>query len=195
MPFCPRCDAEMDVGETACPQCGRRLDEQTAYHADYQPQELLDLGLSPALVEFVFLEPKPKPFASQCEPRDAGWACHIPDDVTAAFPLWSCNADVIAVWVRGGRREFVRLLHDDPEPVPLAKTEEGLLARLFVRLIEREDWTNRKACLRRLRQAAARVGFRALDSLVAWHDQYGAAADFQHRLGQFIRTLDVPGGA
>jgi hypothetical protein len=195
MPFCPRCDAEMDAEERACPQCGGSLDDQPAYRAEYHCQELFDLGLSPELVAFVLLEPKPKPFASQCEPRDAGWACHIPDDVSAAYPLWSYNADVIAVWVRGGKREFVRLFHDDPEPAPLAMTEQGLLARLFVRLIEREDWKNRKACLRRLRQAAARVGFRALDSLVAWHDQYGAAADFQHRLDQFIRTLDDQGGA
>jgi len=190
MCLCPRCGAEMDADETACPRCGRRLDEQTAYRAAYDPQDLLNLGLSPTLVEFIFLEPKPKLFASQCEPRDAGWACRIPDDVTAAWPLWSYNADVIAVWLRRGQREFVRLPHDDPEPVPLAKTEGGLLARLFVRLIEREDWKNRKACLRRLRTAAALVGFRSLDRVVAWHDQCGAAADFRARLDRLIQELD-----
>jgi hypothetical protein len=180
----------MDADEKACPRCGLRLDEPSAYRAAYEPQELLNLGLSPTLVEFIFLEPKPKPFVSQCEPRDAGWACHIPDDVTAAWPLWTYNADVIAVWLRGGQRDFVQLPHDDPEPVPLAKTQEGLLARLFVTLIEDEDWKNRKACLRRLRTAAARVGFRSLDRVVAWHDQFGAAADFHARLERLIAELD-----
>jgi hypothetical protein len=183
----------MDDGEVACPQCGYSKGQPTAYRTDYAAQELLDVGLSPDFVEFVFLDPKPKPLSSQCEPREYGWPCFVPEDVTVAFPLWSYNADITAVWLRAGQREFVKLCHDDPAPVVLARTDQGLLARLFVRLIEREDWEDRKASLRRLRKAAALAGFASLNRVVEWHDRHGASSDFKERLDQLVRSLD--GGA
>jgi hypothetical protein len=194
MPQCPRCEAEMDDGEVACPQCGYSKDESTSYRTDYAPQELLDLGLSPAFVEFVFLDPKPKPFSSQCEPREYGWPCFLPEDVTVAFPLWSYNADITAVWLRAGEREFVTLCHDDPTAVVLARTDQGLLARLFVTLIEREDWEDREASLRRLRKAAAVAGFGSLDHLVEWHDRHGSSSDFEGQLDQLVHSLDASAG-
>src|SRR5262245_32097611 len=103
MPFCPRCHAVMDDEEIACPRCGHRLKEDSVYRADYQPQELLDLGLSPKFVEFVILDAKPKRFRNWCEPRDSGWPCFIPEQVSAVYPLWTRNTDVFAVWVCEGR--------------------------------------------------------------------------------------------
>jgi hypothetical protein len=184
----------MDDGEVACPQCGYCKDESAVYRADYSLQELLDLGLSPAFVEFVFLAPKPKPFSSECEPREFGWPCFLPEDVTVVFPLWSYNADITAVWLRAGQLEFVTLCHDDPTPVTLARTDQGLLARLFVRLIEREDWEDRRASLRRLRKAAAVAGFGSLDRVVKWHDRHGASSDFKERLDQMVHSLDASAG-
>jgi hypothetical protein len=180
----------MDPGEVACPQCGHRLEEDSVYRADYDRQELLDLGLSPTLVEFVFTELKPKPFTNWCESRDAGWPCFIPEDVSAVFPLWSCNADITALWVRQGQREFVKLYHDDPGVVFLAKTEQGLLARLFVPLVEAEDWKDEKASRRRLRQAAGRVGFQHLDEVLALYEQPDGDEDFGGRLDRLVRSLD-----
>jgi hypothetical protein len=58
MPFCPRCHAMVKQGELACWQCGHGLNEKLIYRADYSPQDLLNLGLSPKFVEFVFLDPK-----------------------------------------------------------------------------------------------------------------------------------------
>jgi hypothetical protein len=184
----------MDDGEVACPQCGYSKEEPTAYRTDYVPQDLLDLGLSPAFVEFVCLDPKPKPLSSQCEPREYGWPCFVPEDVTVVFPLWSYNADITAVWLRDGQRVFVTLCHDDPTPVVLARTDRGLLARLFVRLIEDEDWKDRKASLRRLREAAAVAGFNSLDRVVKWHDRHGASSDFKERLDQLVHSLDASAG-
>jgi hypothetical protein len=102
MRFCPRCEAVMDAVEVVCPQCGHRHREQVVYRAGYEPQELLDLGLSPRLVQFVFLDPKPDPFRYWCEGREAGWACVIPPDVDGVYPLWTCDADVTPCGYGGG---------------------------------------------------------------------------------------------
>src|SRR5437016_1848910 len=131
MSLCPRCDTQMDADEGACPQCGHRLQKEVVYRADYERPELLDLGLSSKFVDFVFLDPKPRQFRYLCESRHSGWACFVPNDVSSVYPLWSCNADVTALWMRRGRLEFVELYHDDPEPRFLARTEQGVLAQVF----------------------------------------------------------------
>jgi hypothetical protein len=189
MPSCPRCEAAMDMGELACPQCGHRLKEEVVYRADYKREELLELGLSPKFVDFVFLDPKPSHFRYWCEPRHSGWACFVPKDVSGVYPLWTCNADVIALWMRRGRLEFVKLYHDDPEPVHVAWTEQGMLAELFRQLLEAENWHNPEEVLTRLRQAAKTAGFRHLDELNEWHNQNAGASDFHERWGQFIESL------
>src|SRR5262249_49911853 len=144
------------------PQCGHRLKEDVVYRAEYSPQELLDLGLSPKFVEFVFLDPKPEGFRYRCESRHSGWACFVPKDVSGVYPLWTSNADVTALWMRRGRLEFVTLYHDDPEPRFLARTEQGLLVQLFLGLLESEDWHNPAQSLSRLQRMADVTGFRTL---------------------------------
>jgi hypothetical protein len=180
----------MDEGEVACPQCGHHQEQDTVYRANAGRDELLALGLSPTLVDFVFLEPKPKPFTSWCEPRENGWPSFLPPDVSAVYPLWSCNADLTVLWVRRGDREFVKLHHDDPTVDRLAKSEQGLLARLFVPLIEAQDWRRRADAERRLRQAADLVGFRYLDKLRELYDEHAAADDFNQRLDRLVAWLD-----
>jgi hypothetical protein len=187
--FCPRCEALMDADEVACPRCGHRLKEEVVYRADYEPQGLLDLGLSPQFVEFVFLDPKPGRFQYWCESRHAGWACFVPEDVSGVYPLWSRNSDVTALWMRRGRLEFVTLCHDDPKPRFLARTEQGLLAQLFLGLLEAEDWRDHEQSLGRLRQMADVAGFRHLDKLTAWHERNGAAGDFRRRWKRFVESL------
>jgi hypothetical protein len=173
----------MDDEEVACPQCGHRVQEDTVYRADYDPQELLDLGLSPKFVEFVFLDPKPKRFRNWCEPRDSGWPCFIPENVSALYPLWTCNADVSAVWVCAGRIEFVRLCHDDPEPVVVARSEQGFLADLFRALLETAE------PLDNLRKLAEVAGFRHMDALAQWQQKNGRARDYQKRWQRFVESL------
>jgi hypothetical protein len=168
----------MDADEVVCPQCGHRPKEEVVYRADYSPQELLDLGLSPRFVDFVFLDPKPREFRYWCESRDSGWACCIPEAVSAVYPLWTSHADLTALWMHRGRLEFVKLYHDDPEPRVLARTEEGLLLELFLSLFEAEDWHDPAQSLSRLQEMAAVAGFRHLRELNEWHEQYGGAADF-----------------
>src|SRR5436305_916908 len=138
MPFCPRCHALLPAEGVTCPRCGHRETDRV-YRADYEPQELLDLGLAPKFVEFVFLDPKPRQFRNWCEPREDGGPCFVPDDVSAVYPLWTRNADVFALWVRDGQIEYVRLSHDTPEPELQARSEQGLLAHLFLALLEKGE--------------------------------------------------------
>jgi hypothetical protein len=190
MPSCPRCDAVMDADEVACPLCGYRPKEESVYHTDYTPQELLDLGLSPQFVQFVFFEPKPDLFRYRCESRHSGWACYVPPNVSAVYPLWTCNADVTAVWVRRDRIEFVRLNHDDAEVTVLGRTEQGLLLGLFLALVEDEDWTDPAKSLRRLQEMADFAGFRHLAELNEWHERNGSAHDFHERWDRFAESID-----
>src|SRR5262245_32636713 len=183
MPFCPRCHALMDGEEIACPRCGHRLQEDSVYRAEYEPQELLDLGLSPKFVEFVFLDPKPRRLRNWCEPRESGWPCSIPGSVSAVYPLWTRNADVFAVWVCEGRVEFVRLCHDDPAPRLLSRSEQGLLADLFLALLEAGE------SLDNLRRLAEVAGFRHVDALHQWQQKNGRARDFDKRWRQFVESL------
>ncbi len=189
MKSCERCGAAMDADERACPNCGHDWGEPplAQFHAAATREDLLALGLSPALVEFVLAEPRPKPFSSLCEPRDCGWACVLPED-TSVYVLWTRNGDVTAALARGGSVSFALLRHDDPTIEPLADTEQGLLARLFLDLLE-----SPRATPEGLRRAAESVGFRHLGELAAWHGRYGSAADFQERFDQFVR--DVDGGS
>jgi hypothetical protein len=180
----------MDEDEIACPQCGHRLKEGVVYRDDYEPQELLDLGLSPRFVGFVFLDPKPKAFRHWCESRDRGWACFVPEDVSGVYPLWTCNADVTALWMRRGKLEFVELSHDDPEPQVLARTEQGVLTDLFLHLLESEDWRDPAQSRARLREIADIAGFRHLDELNEWHERNGGASDFQKQWKQFVASID-----
>jgi hypothetical protein len=180
----------MDPEENACPQCGHRLKEDLVYRADNEPQELLDLGLSPKFVEFVFLDPKPRKFRSWCEPRGSGWPCHVPEDVDSVYALWTCNADVTAVWKRRGKLEFVKLYHDDPALTVVARTEQGLLADLFRQLLESEDWDDPDSALKRLRENAEVAGFKYLEELNEWHEQNGNAPDFSDRWRKFVAGLD-----
>jgi hypothetical protein len=194
MPFCPRCKALMDAGEIVCPQCAHRLKEEVVYRADYEPQELLDLGLSAKFVEFVFLDPKPSKLGYWCESRHSGWACFIPKDVSGVYPLWTCNADVTALWMRRGRMEFVKLHHDDPEPSFLARTEQGLLLELFLSLLESEDWNDPAQSLGNLQHMAKIAGFRHLAELNEWHQRNGGANDFAERWDRFAKSLDKKQG-
>jgi hypothetical protein len=176
----------MDPDEATCAQCGHRPGGDGPYRPGYTREDLLALGLTPRFVAFVFVEPKPRPFTNWCEPREAGWPCALPEDAEAVYPLWTCNADVTAAVLRGGRVTFMELNHDDPEPVPLADTEQGLLVRLFVSLIESPSATPES-----LRRAAALAGFRHLDELVAWHERDEEdGRPFEDRLRQFVRALD-----
>jgi hypothetical protein len=84
----------------------------------------------------------------------------------------------------GGRVRFFRLRHDDPEPEHLADTEQGLLARLFVPLIQ-----SPRATPGGLRQAAEAAVFLHLDELLAWHEA-GGDGPFPARLGAFVAGLD-----
>ncbi|MBP3954343.1 hypothetical protein J8F10_03405 [Gemmata sp. G18] len=189
MPQCPRCEALMDAVELICPQCGHRLKEEIVYRAGYEPQELLDLGLSPRFVTFIFLESKPKPFDYWCDSPHAGWACAIPREVSGVYPLWCCGSDPTVLWMRRGRIEFVQLYHDDPTVRFLARTEQGLLAHLFIRLLESADWHHPES-VSRLRPMAELTGFHHFDQLCAWYQHLDERDNYSEQFDLLMLFMD-----
>jgi hypothetical protein len=92
------------------------------------------------------------------------------------IPLWDCNDTVLGVWERADGPEFVEFSierEDEDEYTPLARTEQGFWATQFDFYYECDIPPEE------LREAAAAVGFRFLDRLVAAREAAGS------RLGTF----------
>lgn len=89
--------------------------------------------------------------------------------MTALFLLWNCDTTQTVLWFRQEERQFVRLYLGGGFDL-IAKSEQGLLADLFLTLIEEQqermdhDGAARRAEVR-LRLGAIETGFRWLDAL------------------------------
>jgi hypothetical protein len=86
------------------------------------------------------------------------WDYFVPSDVTDVVPLWDVNADSFVRWKRNHATEYVWLLHDDPSWTLIAKTEQGIMAKLWQNWIEFQDSDDDKA-----RQFAEAINFRYCD--------------------------------
>lgn len=118
------------------------------------------LGVEPAFVEFVFAETRPTCFEFRIEDPKSGWTCFLPDEVDAAYPLWSANADQTLLLVSDGEERHLGVVVV-PLSVPnVACTEQGLLARLLNAVHESEASDHEMA------EAAAAAGFRFLPELL-----------------------------
>lgn len=62
---------------------------------------------------------------------ETDWDYFIPGNVKNVVPLWDNNADTIARWDRAGKIEYVCLLHDDPNWILEASSEQGIKAQLW----------------------------------------------------------------
>jgi hypothetical protein len=85
------------------------------------------------------------------------WDYFIPENVTEVVPLWDENADSFVRWNRGGITEYVWLFHDDPNWTLIAKSEQGIMAKLWQNWIEFQD--SEEECHR----FANAIGFRYCD--------------------------------
>lgn len=194
MLICAACFGEMPPNAKVCPGCGHRPTDADVVKTRYKARELLDLGLSEPLVKFVMEEPRTGIFTYWCEDKYGGWLCSIPTDVTAVYPLWSCNGDLTVLWVRNGNREFVRTYHDDPESRFLAFTEQGLLARLFHRVMESQDWNTPSEVAdseQVLMAAAKRLGFTYMQEFLDLYMQSDKDPDgYSQRIEKLILSID-----
>ncbi len=82
------------------------------------------------------------------------WDYVVPDDVTDVVPLWDTNADAFVRWKRKGVTEYVWLIHDDPDWILVAKSEQGIMAKLWQNWIEFQDSDDDDA-----RRFAEAIGF------------------------------------
>src|SRR5262249_12616576 len=116
-------------------------------------------------------------------------ACFVPEDVSAVYPLWSSNGDVVALWKRGDRLEFQRLHHDKPEAKYLGRTDQEVLLDLFLSLYEAADWKAPDKALARFQELADIAGFKFLRELHDWRPRQSKGGDFAERWKQFVSGL------
>jgi hypothetical protein len=83
------------------------------------------------------------------------WDYFVPNEVTDIVPLWDSNANSFVRWKRAEATEYVWLLHDDPDWILVARTEQGIMAKLWQEWIEFQDSDDAEA-----RQFAEAIGFR-----------------------------------
>jgi hypothetical protein len=99
-------------------------------------------------------------------------------------PLWDCGDSVTGVWVRDGRLEFIEFSIEDPNKYTvLARTEQGLWTTVFANLYEDRSDLAPEA----FGDAAAAVGFRFLDRLVACYGSADVSTFESH--AAFVRSL------
>ena len=70
---------------------------------------------------------------------ETNWDYFVPEGVSEVVPLWDDNADSYVRWIRDGRREYVHLYHDDPNWTLIAKSEQGIMAKLWQGWVEFQD--------------------------------------------------------
>jgi hypothetical protein len=145
------------------------------------------LGLSEPVVRLAAGEVSHPAFRFACgEPHGVYVPGAAPDRGAPVIPLWeSCGGVSAARRTRRGV-EFVGFSIEDPDEVwPVARTEQGLLAELFLDLLEYEGNSQADDDLPR---AAAAVGFRFLPELRAAIESGDWSDDRERELIERIDT-------
>ena len=70
---------------------------------------------------------------------ETDWEYFIPAGVTNVVPLWDCNSDSFVRWNRDGNIEYVWLFHDDPRWILIARSEQGIMAKLWQQWAEFQE--------------------------------------------------------
>lgn len=100
--------------------------------------ELVASGVSPSFAR-ILSDPERYHADLSIHVRKTNWDYYIPTGVTNIVPLWDSNADSFVRWSRDGNIEFVWLFHDDPNWILLARSEQGIMAKLWQEWAEFQD--------------------------------------------------------
>lgn len=152
---------------------------------DDRIKELQRLGLSESLIRLSEGMTPNEIFKYRCKtPFYVYHGSRLPEG-EAIVPLWDCGDVVTAV--RGpssNKLEFIRFgIEYVDEFQIIARTEQGMLAHLFVELFEDNDeWTPRE-----FDEPANLVGFRYMPMLVAEYNSSDHSTSERH--GEFVRRL------
>ncbi len=115
--------------------------------------ELIAHGVSPAFAR-ILVDPESYHRDLSIHISKTNWDYFIPDGVTNIVPLWDSNADSFVRWNRDGNNEYVWLLHDDPNWIMIARSEQGIMAKLWQEWAEFQE--SDEECVR----FADQIGFR-----------------------------------
>jgi hypothetical protein len=152
---------------------------------DHRIKELQRLGLSESLIRLSEGLIPDEIFEYRCKtPFYVYQGLRLPEG-EVIVPLWDCGDVVTAV--RGplaDKLEFIRFgIEYVDEFQIIARTEQGMLAHLFVEFVEDNDeWPPRE-----FDDAANLVGFRYMSTLVAEYDSSDHSTPERH--GEFVCRL------
>jgi hypothetical protein len=126
--------------------------------------ELVSRGISPSFARILADPDSYHPDLSIHVGRTNG-DYFIPDEVTDIVPLWDSNADSFVRWNRDGITEYVWLFHDNPNWTLIARSEQGIMAKLW------QGWAEFQETDDECRRFADAIGFRYCDEgLAIWEE-------------------------
>lgn len=115
--------------------------------------ELIACGISPSFAS-VLVDPESYHPDLSILIGVTNWDYFIPDGVTNIVPLWDSNADTFVRWNRDGNIEYVWLFHDDPNWILMARSEQGIMAKLW------QEWAELQESDEECHRFADTIGFR-----------------------------------
>lgn len=156
-------------------------------------EELRRLGISDPVIRQSASEEVHPIFSTRCKPPFYSYHGAVCPAGPPLVPLWDSGDTVTAVWQPDDRLEFIEFrIECRGEYQVLARTEQGLLANLFVNLLEDEDDVGPE----QRETAATLIGFRFLPEVIAAyqaadHKTTEAHEAFRRRL---MNSIDQLGG-
>jgi hypothetical protein len=154
-------------------------------------EALRSLGISATVVELAAGENRRAPFDYYCRPPDKIYECADTPEGEPLVPMWEDRGErATAVRPAATGLEFVQLSVEAPEEYQIvAKTEQGLLAHLFITLYEACDEPAEETALS---AAAASVGFRYYPELVNAYDaaEHRTFEEHESFVRAFVDSID-----
>ena len=136
-------------------------------------EELVARGVSPSFAR-VLSDPESYHPDLSIHVGRTDWDYSIPESVTDVVPLWDSNADSFVRWDRDGNREYVWLFHDDPNWVLIARSEQGIMHKLW------QDWAEFQESDDECRRFANTIGFRYCDdAFEIWDEDSARIAEWR----------------
>ena len=132
--------------------------------------------VSSSLQSFIDSLPRPDddPLAPLCRPAKRDDVPLFSSRVTRVMPLWQSDEGVTIIFDHWSKRQKARVDYGiardgDHSPIEISRTEQGLLADLMLRLMQRQDWSrDQNTTVDRCRAASEAVGFKHFEDALKW---------------------------
>lgn len=149
----------------------------------------VDLGFPSDFIKFIFSNERPPSFDYWVEETERSWACFIPDEYSAAYPLWSTNGDQTLALKSDNDLVFAKGWHDNPDIEFISKSLQDLLTHLMTELYESELSDDE------MFEAAKACGYRFIEDFLAFRKKADVLdeAEFTTVYKDFFKNIEAKG--